>query len=155
MAEASGMMQMVQAMLFWHWWVFGVVLIIVEILVPSTFFLWPGMAALVTGLLLLLVPGLAWQWQWLLWGVLAITSVGGWRMYQKRHPERSDHPLIHQRGKQYVGHVYALEHAIVNGVGKVRIGDTLWRVEGPDQAQGTRVRVVEADGVILRVQSAE
>jgi membrane protein implicated in regulation of membrane protease activity len=113
------------------------------------------MAALVTGLLLLLVPGLAWQWQWLLWGILAITSVAGWRMYQKRRPERSDHPLIHQRGKQYVGHVYALEHAIVNGVGKVRIGDTLWRVEGPDQAKGTRVRVVEADGVILRVQSAD
>lgn len=155
MAETGAMTHLVQDMLFWHWWIFGVVLVIIEILVPSTFFLWPGMAALVTGLALLLAPGLGWQWQWLLWGVLAVTSVVGWRLYQQHNPGQSDHPLIHQRGKQYLGNVYTLEHAIVNGVGKVRIGDTLWRVEGPDQAKGTRVRVVEADGVILRVQSAE
>ena len=41
---------------FWHWWIFAVVLVIIEILVPSFFALWMAIAAFMTGLALLLMP---------------------------------------------------------------------------------------------------
>ncbi|MCB1922411.1 MAG: NfeD family protein, partial [Gammaproteobacteria bacterium] len=54
-----------------------------------------------------------------------------------------------------VGRVFVLETPIENGFGKVRVGDSLWRVEGPDAAAGSRVRVTSADGVVLVVEIAD
>ena len=42
--------------------------------------------------------------------------------------------------------------AIENGRGTVKIGDTLWRAEGPDAAQGARVKVTGTDGATLMVE---
>jgi membrane protein implicated in regulation of membrane protease activity len=36
----------------------------------------------------------------------------------------------------------------------MRIGDTVWRVAGPDTPAGTRVKVVQVDGVNLTVAVA-
>ena len=36
-------------MTFWHWFIFGGVLIILEMLLPSTLFLWPGISAVALG----------------------------------------------------------------------------------------------------------
>ncbi len=41
---------------FWHWWVAAVVLLGIEMLSPGFFFLWMAASALVTGLLLLIMP---------------------------------------------------------------------------------------------------
>jgi membrane protein implicated in regulation of membrane protease activity len=51
-----------------------------------------------------------------------------------------------------VGRVLTLEKAIVDGVGAVRIDDTIWRVNGPDTPAGSRVRVVRAQGAELTVE---
>ena len=41
---------------------------------------------------------------------------------------------------------------IVDGVGTVRIGDTVWRVNGPDGPAGSRVKVTRTDGANLIVE---
>ncbi|MCH9808856.1 MAG: NfeD family protein [Alphaproteobacteria bacterium] len=66
----------------------------------------------------------------------------------------SDVPDLNRPGAQYIGRVAALTSAIDAGRGKVRLGDTVWVVEGPDMAVGERVRVVGVDGVVLRVEAA-
>ncbi|MBK5198868.1 MAG: hypothetical protein JJE37_11400, partial [Methyloceanibacter sp.] len=43
---------------------------------------------------------------------------------------------------------------IVNGRGSVKIGDSIWRVEGPELPMGARIRVVGADGTVLKVVAA-
>ncbi len=48
-----------------------------------------------------------------------------------------------------------LDHAIVNGVGKVEVDDSTWRVKGPDLPAGTRVRVTGVDGVIFVIERAD
>jgi hypothetical protein len=45
-----------------------------------------------------------------------------------------------------------LEEPIENGFGKVRVGDSLWRVKGGDAAAGTRARVTGTDGFVLVVE---
>jgi len=78
-----------------------------------------------------------------------------WRKYREVHPPVSDQPLLNQRGQQYTGRVFTLDHPIVNGIGKVVVDDSTWRVKGPDLAAGTNVRVVGVDGTIFIVESAE
>jgi len=140
---------------FWHWWILGLALIIAETLLPGTFFLWMGVSALVLGVLAWLIPAMGWETQLMLFAVLSLVSIVGWRMYQRRHPDETDQPSLNRRGEQYIGRVFTLETAIENGFGKVRVGDSPWRVKGEDAAAGTRVRVTAADGIVLVVERAE
>ena len=141
-------------LLFWHWWLLGLVLVVVEMVAPGFFLLWIGLAAGVTGLVLFIVPGMGWQVQFVLFGVLALASVAAARYYVRRNPIRSEDATLNRRGSQYVGHVFNLDEAIVNGVGKVKVGDGWWRAQGPDLPAGARVKVVGVDGNMLKVEKA-
>ena len=101
--------------------------------------------------MLWLVPALDWRYQLILFAVLSVISVAAGRWWLRRHPMRSDQPALNRRGEQYVGRVFTLEAPIVNGVGKIRVDDTTWKIEGADCPAGTQVRVTGVDGVILRV----
>jgi membrane protein implicated in regulation of membrane protease activity len=137
---------------FWHWWILALALIIAETLLPGTFFLWMGVSALVMGVLAWLVPAMGWETQVMLFAVLSLVAIVGWRMYQRKHPDETDQPSLNRRGEQYIDRVFVLETAIENGFGKVRVGDSLWRVKGEDAAAGTKVRVTAADGIVLVVE---
>jgi membrane protein implicated in regulation of membrane protease activity len=52
-------------------------------------------------------------------------------------------------GTQYVGRVFTLETPIANGVGKLTVTDTTWKIRGPDTAAGTYVRVTAVEGTSL------
>jgi len=140
---------------FWHWWIFGLVLAIVELMAPGSFFLWLGISAGIVGVVLLVVPAMSWQVEFLLFAVLSVVTVVAWRAYQHRHPPATDDATLNRRAEQYVGRVVSVEQAIVDGRGSVRVGDTVWRAEGPDLAAGEKVRVVGAAGTVLRVVKVE
>jgi hypothetical protein len=131
---------------WWNWIALGMVLLILEILVPGVFLLWIGVAALVVGALSLLLWGAAfwvWQLQVVLFLVLSLAfALAGRRMVGTG--DESDQPLLNRRGEQLVGRVATLTEPIVDGRGRVKIGDTIWRVSGPDLPAGTKVRVKAA-----------
>lgn len=139
---------------FWHWWALGVLLLIVELLLPGMFFIWMAEGAFVVGSILWGIPTLALEYQLMLFSVLSLVSIVVFRRYLRRHPIQSDRPLLNRRADQYVGQVFTLEHPIVNGRGKIRVDDSTWRVQGEDCGIGMRVRVIEAEGVILKVEKA-
>ncbi len=141
-------------LLFWHWWILALVLIIIEMMAPGFFLMWIGGAAAVTGLITMIAPSLPWQAQFVLFGVLAIASVVGARYYFKRNPIETTDATLNKRGAQYIGRTFSLEEAIVNGFGKVRVGDSVWRAEGPDLPAGDRVKVIGVDGAALKVEKA-
>lgn len=137
---------------FWHWWAFGAFLLIVELLVPGMFFIWMAEAAIVTGLLLFLMPGLAWEVQMIVFSLLSVLSIAVFRRFLKNHPIKTDQPLLNQRTAGYVGRIFTLEHPIVNGQGKIRVDDSTWKIHGEDCAAGSKVKVISASGVILNVE---
>jgi membrane protein implicated in regulation of membrane protease activity len=139
---------------FWHWWVLGVALIILEAFAPGAFFLWLGVAAGVAGLALLIFPSLGWQYQGLVFAAFAVVSIIAWRRYLKKRPIETDRPRLNRRGEQHVGRTVTLTEPIVGGRGKINLGDTIWRIEGADQPAGTAVRVVGSDGAVLKVEKA-
>jgi len=138
---------------FWYWWVLGLILLILEVFAPGAFFLWMGISAGVVGVIAWLVPSLSIEWQMLIFTVIAIASVVGWRTYLRKNPVETDQPSLNRRGEQYVGRVFTLDAPIVNGVGKIRVDDTMWRIEGTDCEAGGKVRVVGVDGVNLKVEA--
>ena len=133
----------------WTWWIVAVILGILELLIPGIFFIWLAAAAAVVGALTYVFP-IGELTQIAAFAVLSVVFVWASRRWLGRHPIVSDRPLLNQRAQSYIGRSFALEKAIVNGRGKLKIGDTLWLASGPDLPAGASVRVTgEADGVLL------
>ena len=136
---------------FWGWLVVGFVLLALELLAPLTYFLWLGASAMVTALVLFVVPDIPWQAQFLVFSVLSVVSIIISRKYLVNETP-SDQPNLNRRAQQYVGRVFTLSEAIEQGVGKVRVDDTYWKVTGPPLSRGTEVRVSGAEGSVLVVE---
>ncbi len=145
------MMDWFQAVDYWHWWVLGVIFVILEILSPGVFFLWLGIAAGLVGAILLLQPELNWEYQVLAFASFSIVSILLSRLYLKRHPIKTDQPRLNRRGEQYIGRVFTLAGPIVNGEGKIRVDDSTWKIHGADCPSGSKVRVTGVEGVVLQV----
>lgn len=141
----------------WSWIILGLVLLVLEVLAPGIFFLWLGAAALVVGAVGLIVADAGfwlWQWQVVAFLVLSIILTYVGRSLVARTSTVSDEPLLNNRVAQLIGRTATLEQPIANGVGKVRLGDTLWRVSGPDLPAGTTVRVRGGNSDTLDVEAA-
>lgn len=149
------MMQWLEEVVFWHWWIVAGVLLILELMLPSFFFLWLGIAAAATGFLLLVLPSMSLIWQLVVFAIASVIAVLAWRKVRESRPAESDQPNLNRRGRQYVGRVFTLERPIENGVGKVEVDDSTWRVKGPDLPAGTHVRVTDVDGVVFIVSPEE
>lgn len=137
----------------WNWFILGAAFLILELFAPGAFMLWLGLAALMVGLISF---GIDWSWQVQLvaFSVLSLALIPVYRRFAPRVEKPSDSPLLNRRAESYVGRIFALEKPIVNGVGGVRIDDTIWRVRGPDGPVGMQVKVTRVDGADLFVEQA-
>jgi membrane protein implicated in regulation of membrane protease activity len=142
----------------WNWMILGTVQLALEILTPGVYLLWLGIAAIITGLLSFAFWETAfwgWQVQILAFLVLSIVSVLiGRRVFPTTGTADTDQPLLNQRERQLVGRTATLEEPIVEGRGRIRLGDTLWRISGPDLPAGARVRVIATVNGELTVEPA-
>jgi len=135
----------------WNWLILSVVLFVFETIVPGVYFVWFGMAATIVGILALSVD-IAWQWQLVLFGLIAMTTVLFFRRYAAPASSPSDQPGLNERGKSYIGRIVTVERAIVNGRGRVRVGDSVWGAAGPDMDAGRQAKVVGVDGTVLVIE---
>lgn len=135
----------------WHWWIFGALLLLLELTMPGVFFVWTAVAAFATGLLVFVLP-IPVGAQVLLFALLSVLSVYFGRRYVAALPTSAEADRLNQRGQGYVGRQFVVSDAILNGVGKVRVGDSVWRARGPDAPQGATVRVTGVDGTTLLVE---
>jgi len=135
----------------WNWFILGAILLLLELFAPGAFMLWLGLAALAVGLISLVVDW-SWQAQLVAFAVLSLALTPVWRRYAPKVERPSDSPLLNRRSESYVGRSFTLENPIIDGVGRVRIDDTIWRVTGPDSPAGSQVRIVRAEGANLFVE---
>ena len=137
---------------FWHWWILAVALVIIEILLPSFFALWLAIAAALTGLLLLVFPALGWEWQLLVFALFSVISIIAWRRFYQKHPIKTDEPMLNRRGEGYVGRELTLSQPIVDGIGKIRLDDSTWKIQGPDCPAGSKVRIIALNNVVFTIE---
>jgi membrane protein implicated in regulation of membrane protease activity len=139
---------------FWHWWILAALLAAVEALAPGMFLIWFGAAAAIVGLAALILPVMGWETEIILFALLAVVAVFIGRRFLHRRTASPD-PALNRRGERYIGRQFTLETAIVNGRGSIKVDDGVWRAAGPELPAGRRVKVVGADGAVLRVEPAD
>lgn len=141
----------------WNWMLLGLALLALEILVPGVYLLWIGLAALMTGAMSLQLWTMSfWVWEVQVVAFLAlslITALAGKTLMGSEASE-TDQPLLNRRREQLIGRTATLSEPITEGHGRIRLGDTVWRVAGPDLPAGTRVRVASVDETGLVVEEA-
>ncbi|OIV46300.1 hypothetical protein BK025_12625 [Sodalis sp. TME1] len=134
------------------WLILGGLLLALEMLGASGYLLWSGIAALLVGLLTWLVP-LGWEWQGAIFAVLTVGSAWLW-WYRLRAGDRTrPASALNQRGQQLIGLRTRLSEPLINGFGRLRVGDSTWRVQASeDLPAGTWVEVYATEGITLRVR---
>jgi hypothetical protein len=140
---------------YWHWFILAALLIILEVFAPGAFMLWIGIAAGVVGATLYFVPSMTWEYQLMLFSIAAVGSIIAWRGYRSTHPITTDEPTLNRRGAQYIGRTFTLEAPITNGIGKIRVDDSTWKIEGVDCPAGSKVKVIGIDNTVLKVEAAQ
>jgi inner membrane protein len=139
----------------WFWFIVAGLLLIGELLSPGVFLIWLAGAAALTGVVDRFVV-LSWQSEVALFAVLAVALVfASWNWVKAQRSTQSDQPHLNQRHGAYVGRVFVLDRAIINGSGKLRIEDAIWDVDGPDLPVGARVKVTGVNGLRLNAVGAE
>ncbi|MBE1208019.1 NfeD family protein [Aminobacter carboxidus] len=131
----------------WNWMLLGFILLCLEIFAPGVFLLWIGIAALIVGAASLLLWDAAfwtWQVQVLVFLVLALAAAYVGKKIVRDRETASDQPLLNRRGAQMIGRTATLSEPIKEGRGRIKLGDTTWRVSGPDLPAGAQVRVIGA-----------
>lgn len=98
------------------------------------------------------VPRTLWTLQLPLFGVLAILTAVFWWKRQRSNVDSGDQPNLNRRGHELIGRTFIVQQAIVEGRGKIKVGDSVWMAVGPDAAVGTTVRVTEQNGTVLSVE---
>lgn len=139
----------------WYWLSFGLLLIAGEALGAAGFLLGAAVAALLIGGVVLFSPDMDWHEQVLSFALLsAFFTVVYWKRF-RRFNEKTDKPQLNQRLLQLVGTTHVLDVPVEDGVGRLKAGDTLWKVhcKQTSLAAGTRVRVVGVKGTHLVVEA--
>jgi membrane protein implicated in regulation of membrane protease activity len=138
----------------WVWLTAGILVAAAEVLAPGVYLLWIGIAAVAVGLALLLGAALSLTHQLLLFAALAVALALLGQLLYVRWRGGEAAPGLNRRAEQLIGSEAALDEPIENGVGRIRLGDTVWRVRGPDLPAGEKVHVVAVEGTLLKVRHA-
>ena len=133
----------------WVWIIGGLLVAACELVVPGAFLIWIGLAAIATGIIAAAVA-LPWEINLLVFAGLAILAVLAGRRTMRFAPTD-----LNRRGHSLVGREFMIDRPIQDGVGRLALGDTTWRIAGPDCPAGSHIRVTGLDGTTLLVARIE
>ena len=138
---------------WWHWIVLGLVLLIVEMNSGTFLFLGLGIAAALVGVADYLL-GIRFLYEVLLWIVLSVLAVAAWVRWFRGTTASTTGQSRH--GFDTQGVVTAEIHP--HRRGKVTfdapvLGNTVWHATADEALPaGTRVRIAEVNGQLIKVQ---
>ncbi|WP_261841437.1 NfeD family protein [Aliamphritea ceti] len=140
----------------WHWLILGMLLLGFEVLGTAGFLLGIALAALLQAVILFVVPDMGWQQQLLVFALASVIfTLLYWKLF-RRFNDRSDQPLLNDRAAQLVGRQLVLAGPIENGLGRIQIGDTLWRAQADENiAAGSKIEIVDSQGMVLVVKQVD
>ena len=137
----------------WLWLIGGVVLGIAEMVLPGVYLMWIGGAAVLTGILALLLP-IGFAAQFAVFSIATIAAIYLGRNMLAKNPIISDDPKLNDRGARLVGLIVTAVEPVDSAHGRVKVGDSVWSARGTDAAVGDRLRVTGTDGNVLLVVRA-
>ncbi len=133
----------------WAWGALGAALLVIELLAPGFFLIFPALGALaVAGLGFVLPMGLESQIAAFALATALLFALC-FRLY--RRLTAGGPPALVNSPDRLIGSLAQVEDPITDGAGKIRLGDTVWLARGPDLPRGAAVTVTRVDGTVLEV----
>lgn len=131
---------------YYHWIMAGLICLVLDGFLRISVLMWLGLAAVLEGVLLLVLPlwglYLAWSEQGLLFLALLPFFLYAWWRY-----DFLPGALLGRRAR--------LESPLRDGRGHVRLDERRWPVTGPDLPAGTEVEIRSRSPVAFRVQAVD
>jgi len=135
------------------WLILAGVLAATEVVAPGVFLIWIGAAALVTGLLALVLP-IPVPAQFLVFAVAALASIYIGRRVLRDNPIDTTDPMLNDRAARMIGTIVTAVEPVDADQGRVRVGDGVWSARGAVAGVGERLRVTGIDNGVLIVERA-
>jgi membrane protein implicated in regulation of membrane protease activity len=138
---------------WWMWAILAAALGLAELHAPGSYLIWIAIGAAVTSAI-----GAIWDVSFtaqLASFIIAcvLSCLTGYFVYRQLNlPVSNDIPL-NQRNLEMVGKRGVVCSALLNGHGKVRLGDSVWLAEGPDLGEGTPVVVRSVRGTAVIIEA--
>ena len=146
-------------LLYWHWIVFGLALMVTEIFLGSFFIFWFGAAATFVGLLLVPFPELSETTQIMIWAITSTAFALAWfKIIKPLNVDKTKAGLSREALVGEIGQVLKVPTGEKRG--KVRfpaplIGSDEWLIISQDELNiGDRVSVVDLSGNSLIVKKS-
>lgn len=140
---------------WWGWTIVAACLGLAELHVPGSYLIWIALGgALTAALTSVFELSITAQ----IGGFIiasAISCGAGFLVYRRVDPQQFGTSTLNRRGLLMVGARGVVCSRIMNGEGKVRLGDTVWLAIGPEIAEGASVVVTSVHGSRLVVEEAE
>lgn len=134
------------------WWAAALLFLLVEMMVPSNWLLWPGLAAFVTGALILFFPGITWQTAIMIFVAASVVMLFLGRRYVSLTAGKSDTPNLNNRAQRMIGRRASAIMDDANGMSRVQIDGIEWPVRldaGGAIKAGDVLEIIAFDGTTL------
>ena len=129
------------------------------LLAVDGYFLWLGLAGLVTSLLSYFLPEISFTASSVIFCGLSLLSIAAYRTWKHYRPDIPEIENLNTMSARYIGKIYDIVEVFDDNSAKIRIADALWRVrsESPELlAVGNKVRVIDQiSSSELKVTSAD
>lgn len=146
-------------LLYWHWIVFGIALMLSEIYLGSFFIFWFGAAATVVGLMLVPFPAISEAAQFIIWAFSSTAFAVGWFKFLKPlATDKTKAGLSKEALLGEIGQVLAPPNGEKRGTIRFPaplLGADEWQIISQDSLRiGDRASVVDLSGNALIVRKA-
>ena len=146
-------------LVYWHWIVLGIVLMLAEIFIGSFFIFWFGAAAVVVGLSLTIAPSISASTQLIFWTMLSLVFAVAWfRFLKPLSKDVTKAGLSREALIGEIGQVLSVPNGDKRGMVRFPaplLGSDEWLIMSQDSLSiGDRVSVKDVSGnslIVVRV----
>lgn len=142
---------------FWWWISIGGFLAVLEILLPTYFFLWLSLAGFIMGVITWLAPGI-YIWQGIIifsfLSVIIMYAAGIFRRQLIRKDSSVKKNILNNRLATYYGRVTPITSQVIDSYGEIVLDDMTWKVKANQISipVGTKVKIIGDEGMVLLVE---
>ncbi|MFC0180621.1 NfeD family protein [Thorsellia kenyensis] len=139
---------------YYLWLAMGLIFLLLEMLGTSGFFLWTGLASILMGIVIFLLPvDLSFSTQWIIYSVVLVINTYLWWLGYKKRRANEQYSSLNERSHQLINKRGILTEDIHIGLGRAQFGDSSWRVSSDENlVAGEEVIVVAVEGITLVVK---
>ncbi|WP_373030411.1 NfeD family protein [Sulfurovum sp.] len=142
-----------ETILWWHWIVFGIALLILDMSMGTFFILGLGIAAIIVGVLDTFLD-ISFTVELTIWMILSILAIAAWFKWFREHPVTDSGQSNYRLDTLGI----VMEDIQPHSRGKVTfdtpvLGNTSWHaISKVDIDKGSRVKIVQINGQLIEVE---